>query len=385
MDQGGELTWSANFCTTILKEFDYVIKPTGADSPSQNGGAEMYNNTLGVKVRTLLCGSGLLAKFWSTALLHAVYLHNRLVHSATGKTPFEGWHNRKPDNMFLKIFGSRVCVKRTGTQRCKLDHHNFTGIFLGYTATDQNIVYLDTTSSIVKSCHHAVFDEAWYLQPSCPPAAQLLYNLGLEAENKFVSIDGPLHPPIKGSGTPITVPWPPVAQTPLKKTWQAPPLSLITLLPLRLTEAPPSITARAARTRVNDTPLTNNDLTSQTVTEYLIGPRDMELIYLSPDPYGHTFEEQLDLRQWDLDKHRSTGLRFIIKNNRMILASMDKSTPGACIAKWRTLICGAWLQSINGTTVSSLADIHQVFQSLSNNNAALCTLTFSHPDISPDI
>ncbi len=287
--------------------------------------------------------------------------------------------------MFLKIFGSRVCVKRTGTQWCKLDCHDFTVIFLGYTATDQNIVYLDTTSGIVKSCHHAVFDEAWYLQPSCPPAAQLLYDLGLEAETKFVSIDGPLHPPIKGWVTPITVPWPPVAQTPLKKIWQAPPLSLITPLPLRLTEAPPSITARAARTCVNNTPLTNNNLTSQMVTKYLIGPHDMELIYLSPDPYGRMFEEQLDLCRWDLDKHRSAGLCFIIKNNLMILASMDKSTPGARIAKWRTRIRSAWLQSINGTTVASLADIHQVFQSLSNNNAALCTLTFSHPDILPDI
>jgi hypothetical protein len=81
------------------------------------------------------------------------------------------------------VFGSRVCVKRTGTRRSKLDRHNFTGIFLSYTATDQNIIYLDTTSGVVKSCHHAVFDEAWYLQPTRPPAAQLLYDLGLEADH----------------------------------------------------------------------------------------------------------------------------------------------------------------------------------------------------------
>jgi hypothetical protein len=60
----------------------------------------------------------------------------------------------------LKMFGLQVCVKRTGSRRCKLDRHNFTGIFLGYTATDQNIIYLDLNSRIVKSCHHAVFDEA---------------------------------------------------------------------------------------------------------------------------------------------------------------------------------------------------------------------------------
>ncbi len=66
----------------------------------------------------------------------------------------------------------------------KLDKHDFKGIFLGYTATDQNIVYLDLDSGLVKQSHHAQFDEAWFLQDSCPPAAQLLYDLGMEPDGK---------------------------------------------------------------------------------------------------------------------------------------------------------------------------------------------------------
>ncbi len=77
----------------MLKEFNHVVEPTSANSPSQNGGAEIYNNTLAIKVCILLYGSGLPAKFWSAALLQAIHLHNRLVHLATGKTPFEGWYN----------------------------------------------------------------------------------------------------------------------------------------------------------------------------------------------------------------------------------------------------------------------------------------------------
>ncbi len=72
-DQGGELARSQEFRHMMLHEFGYVVKPTGADSPSQNGGVEIYNNTLAIKVRTLLYGSGLPAKFWSAALVHAVY------------------------------------------------------------------------------------------------------------------------------------------------------------------------------------------------------------------------------------------------------------------------------------------------------------------------
>ncbi len=119
-DQGGELAGCGTFRDLMLAKFGYVVEPTGADSPSQNGGVEIYNNTLAVKVRTLLYGSGLPAKFWSAALLHVAYLHNLLVHSAINKTPYEAWYGRKPDVTHLKMFGSRVCVKRTGTRRCKL-------------------------------------------------------------------------------------------------------------------------------------------------------------------------------------------------------------------------------------------------------------------------
>ncbi len=53
----------------------------------------------------------------------------------------------------------------TGKRLAKLDRHDFTGIFVVYTATDDNIRYINTMSGIVKASHHAVFDEAWYLQP----------------------------------------------------------------------------------------------------------------------------------------------------------------------------------------------------------------------------
>ena len=36
------------------------------------------------------------------------------------------------------------------SETCKLDHNDYTGIFLGYRATNQNIRYLNTTTGIVK-------------------------------------------------------------------------------------------------------------------------------------------------------------------------------------------------------------------------------------------
>jgi hypothetical protein len=154
-DQGGKLARNHSFQDMVLREFHYTLEPTGADSPSQNGAVEIYNDKLAVRTHTLLCGLGLPTKFWSAALVHSAYLHNRLVHTETGKTPFKGYFGEKPDISYLKLFGSRVCVRRTGAQRAKLDHHDFTGIFLGYLASDQNILYFNLESGLVKLSHHA--------------------------------------------------------------------------------------------------------------------------------------------------------------------------------------------------------------------------------------
>ena len=52
-DQGGKLAQSDHFCNMLQQEFHYVVEPTGSDCPSQNGAAEINNDKLAVKVRTL--------------------------------------------------------------------------------------------------------------------------------------------------------------------------------------------------------------------------------------------------------------------------------------------------------------------------------------------
>ncbi len=108
MDQGGKLASSFAFGDLVLKEFSYTLEPTSADSPSQKGAVDIYNDKLGICTRSLLYGSGLPAKYWSAALIHAVYLHNWLVHSVMLCTPFESYYSMKPDLQYFKTFGSWV-------------------------------------------------------------------------------------------------------------------------------------------------------------------------------------------------------------------------------------------------------------------------------------
>ncbi len=308
------------------------------DSPSQNDGAEIYNGKLAIWVCTLLYVSGLPVKFWSATLLHAIYLHNQLVHSATNKTPYKSWHGWKPDLSHLKTIGSRVCVKQSGSWRCKLDKHDFTEIFLSYTATHHNIVYLDMSSGIIKLC--PVFNVAWYLQDVRPLAAQLLYDLGLEADTDPTSADEPIPPPLVGNIETITVPCPPLCDALTNKKWLLPPLSLYLPLPLWVAAVSTSIAAKAAHVMKTKPPPCKRTLASAVITKYLIGPHTMKVVYMSLDPYSCAFEATLDLCKCNLASHRTGRLCFLTKNGCLILATMDPGTPGARVCKWRTQLLG---------------------------------------------
>ncbi len=109
------------------------------------------------------------------------------------------------------------------------------------------------------------------------------------------------------------------------------------------------------------------------------------MIYVSPDPYGTAFEEELDLQKFNLQRHATAGLCFFEKDYRILLASMAPSTPGTRLPWWRTRLCGAWLIQVNNTPVASIYDAKTAFANLSSSNSQHCTLLFSHPEITPDI
>jgi hypothetical protein len=418
MDQGGKLARNHSFQDMVLCEFHYTLKPTGADSPSQNEAVEIYNDILAVRTRTLLYGSGLPAKFWSAALVHLAYLHNRLVHTKTGKTPIKEYFGEKPDISSLKLFGSRVWVRRTGARRAKLDRHDFTGIFLGYSASDQNILYLDLELGLVKRSHHARFNEAWYLQPHCPPAAQLLYDLGLEADDSDPPPNDVSASVVVPSAFSDDVPWPciPVLKDD-KATWTASPhcqmipLPLCKMIPPRPITAimaflhspshePPETSLHLHPEYIDGPKLSNSSspppfrsvvartksrLASDIVTEFMLSKKDMATIYMPPDPYFEAFEEVINLRKFDLSKHCTAGLSLAHSDGRLYLRGMMPSTPCTKIPQWRTQIIGAWLIQIGSTPVFTINDAQQAFQELSASAVPSVTLLFSHPEIQQDI
>ena len=184
----------------------------------------------------------------------------------------------------------------------------------------------------MKHGRHTIFDEAWYLQPNQPLAAQLLYDLGLEIDTEDDPAD---------SGPTPTVPWPllPTCNPHCHKFLDVPLPCLTSPLPLRETFAAyQPIAAAAARTFVINEIQHNNPAIaarvrsaspSDIVAEYLIGKHDMATVYMSPDPYFEAFEKIIDLRKFDLHHHRTAGLCLAQSNNCLFLGSMAPGTPGS--------------------------------------------------------
>ena len=127
----------------------------------------------------LLYISGLPPSYWADAVIHAVYLKNRMWHATLKTTPYQLYYGVSPNLSHIRVFGSRVYAKIPGKRPAKLDKHVYLGIFLGYGSTAKHIKYIDINTGRLKRASHVTFDEGHYTSTKRPPGAQLLYDIGL--------------------------------------------------------------------------------------------------------------------------------------------------------------------------------------------------------------
>lgn len=137
-DNGGE------YISNEFKKYciDNGIKQefTTPYSPEQNGLAERAWRSNFEMVRSMLLEANLGNQFWSPATFTACYIKNRLVHSATGKTPYEMLYGKKPDLSHLRIFGSPVIFKNMDPVIKKLEDRGIKGIFVGYSERSKGYI-----------------------------------------------------------------------------------------------------------------------------------------------------------------------------------------------------------------------------------------------------
>ena len=182
-DQGTELGRSNAF-RDMLKEEQYNLYLTGAASSESNGICERPHQDLARMMRIMLHGAGFGTEYWSFAIIHAVYLMNRLPHSAIKCTPYEKLFNKKPKLRHLRIFVSRVYAYKPNKRKAKLDFNNEPARFLHFGGTDSNLVVRDEKTGQIKIVRHATLDECHFTIPTNakPPMAEALIAAGYTDE-----------------------------------------------------------------------------------------------------------------------------------------------------------------------------------------------------------
>ena len=89
--------------------------------------------------------AGVLKQFWPFALSTAIYLKNRSIHAAHGKTPCEMFHGSKPDVSHLYVFGCQSFV--LNEVRKEPDSKAREAILLGYSGNSKAYVVASTDGS----------------------------------------------------------------------------------------------------------------------------------------------------------------------------------------------------------------------------------------------
>lgn len=152
------------FCSTefenYLKETGIIHQKTNAYTPEQNGLSERTNRTIVERARCLLYDAGLDKKFWAEATNTAVYLKNRSCASGLdNKTPYELWHNKKPDLSHVRIFGSQVMVHIPKEKRLKWDTKSKKHILVGFSENVKGYRIYDPVKRCVTTSRDVVIQE----------------------------------------------------------------------------------------------------------------------------------------------------------------------------------------------------------------------------------
>lgn len=147
-DNGGEYLSKEMRDYCIQKGISYHL--TVPRTPQLNGVSERMVRTITEKARTMINGASLNKVFWGDAVLTATYLINITPTKALkeAKTPYELWHNRKPQIKYLKVFGSTVYVHNK-TSKTKFDSKSYKGILVGYEPNEYKVWDVETENYVV--------------------------------------------------------------------------------------------------------------------------------------------------------------------------------------------------------------------------------------------
>jgi hypothetical protein len=160
-DKGGE--YMSNAFIKFTNDCGIVRRHTTRNRPQQNGVAERANRTLAEDITSMLNESKLPVQFWGEGLLAQVHVWNCLpTATLPNTTPYELWHNKKPDVSHFRIWGCTAYVFVQKDQRSSFQSHYQKCVFIGYPEGYKGWKFYNPTTKKVVISERAEFDERYF-------------------------------------------------------------------------------------------------------------------------------------------------------------------------------------------------------------------------------
>lgn len=159
-DKGGE--YMSKEFINYTEDHGIVRQHTVRNCPQQNGVAERTNRTLAERITAMLNESGLSPTWWKECLGVLVHVLNRCPTSAVPiGTPYELWHQKKPNVDHLQVWGCVAYVHVQKDKWAKLGSHMEKCIFVGYPEGYKGGKFYNPVTKKVVICERADFDNCY--------------------------------------------------------------------------------------------------------------------------------------------------------------------------------------------------------------------------------
>jgi hypothetical protein len=120
-------------------------------TPQQNGVVERKNRTIIEMARTMLSEFNSPHNFWGEAISTAVHYSNRLfLRPLHNKTPHELLTGKKPNVMYICVFGCKCLVKNNKGKLGKFKTRTIEGTFVGYAENSHAYRYYNKSTGLLK-------------------------------------------------------------------------------------------------------------------------------------------------------------------------------------------------------------------------------------------
>ena len=161
------------------------------EAPQQNSRVERKHQHILNVGRALLFQSKLPNCYWSSVVLHAIFLINRVTTPLLNhKSPYHVLYDKVPDSNTFKVFGCLCFASTLQSHRTKLQSRARKSIFLGYQSGYKGYILLDLHSRAIFVFRHVTFhvtvlpyhstspssdiDNWHYITPSSPPFVDVI-------------------------------------------------------------------------------------------------------------------------------------------------------------------------------------------------------------------